>query len=171
MIFVFTFYPIQQRLREFIVKLIALSYQGQAFDKEEKYEEAIKMFDRVLALQPNENRLFSKAVVLYKMNRTSEAADAFRQVLKVNPENYKSCAALGTILCEQNEFVEAATLLEKVYESKEYLLLDKKSVLQNLGLAYIKAGKVEKGKKAFEELLKEDQFDMCRECIVHGLEI
>ena len=135
---------------------IALSYQGQAFDKEEKYEEAIKMFDRVLVLQPNENRFFSKAVVLYKMNRISEAAVVFRQVLKLNPENYKSCAALGTILCEQNEFAEAATLLEKVYESKEYQLLDKKSVLQNLGLAYIKAGKVEKGQKAFEELLKED---------------
>ena len=115
------------------------------------------MFDRVLVLQPNENRFFSKAVVLYKMNRISEAAVVFRQVLKLNPENYKSCAALGTILCEQNEFAEAATLLEKVYESKEYQLLDKKSVLQNLGLAYIKAGKVEKGQKAFEELLHAEQ--------------
>lgn len=133
---------------------VVLTFRGGELDAEGKHEEALAYFQRAVKNQETEARQFSIGVMLYKLERKEEAKVQLEKVLKKNPNHLKACAALGSLNCEASEFGKAAVLLEKVYKGNEFELLEKSAILQNLGVAYVKIGKIAEGRKMFEELLE-----------------
>ncbi len=133
---------------------IAMTYRGHELGREEKIGEAIQMFKDVLKFAPNEDRRFALAVLLYKDEKRDEAEIEFKAVLKANDNHLKSCAALGTILCEKGQYTEATTLLRKAYVGKEFDLFGKGPLMQNLAVSLVKGGKLEEGKQIFKELVE-----------------
>jgi tetratricopeptide (TPR) repeat protein len=133
---------------------IAMTYRGHELGREGKIGEAIQMFKDVLKFAPNEDRRFALAVLLYKDEKRDEAEIEFKAVLKVNDNHLKSCAALGTILCEKGQYTEATTLLRKAYVGKEFDLFGKGPLMQNLAVSLVKGGKLEEGKQIFKELVE-----------------
>lgn len=62
--------------------------KGNALDDQKKYEEAIKCFDKLIELDPNNARVwYYKGVLLYKLGKYEEAIKCFDKTLQINP-NY-----------------------------------------------------------------------------------
>ena len=140
----------QEKVR---LKAIAMTYRGHELEREDKASDAIAMFDAVLKLEPTESRRFAYAVLLYKNNKQDDAEDQFRSILDANKMHFKSCAALGTILCEKGQHSEASSLLKRAYDGEEFDLFGKAPLMQNLAVAMVKSGKLEKGKQVFKDLV------------------
>ena len=140
----------QEKVR---LKAIAMTYRGHELEREGKASDAIAMFDAVLKLEPTENRRFAYAVLLYKNNKQDDAEDQFRSILDANKTHFKSCAALGTILCEKGQYSEASSLLKRAYDGEEFDLFGKAPLMQNLAVSMVKGGKLEEGKQVFKDLV------------------
>ena len=133
----------QEKMR---LKAIAMTYRGHELEREGKSSDAIAMFDAVLKLEPTENRRFAYAVLLYKNDKQDDAEDQFRSILDANKTHFKSCAALGTILCEKGQYSEACSLLKRAYDGEEFDLFGKAPLMQNLAVSMVKSGKLERRK-------------------------
>ena len=134
------------------LEAIALTYRVNELDGEGKFEESLTLMERAIQLERTFHRVFSKAVILYKLRRLNDAAECFRNALAENSDHFPSCSALGSILCETEKYEEATTYLEKAYNGEGFDLLEKESILQNLGIAYLKTEQNEKAKQIFTEL-------------------
>lgn len=148
------------------LKAIAMTYRGHELEREDKVSDAIAMFDAVVKLEPTENRRFAYAVLLYKNNKHDDAENQFRNILDANKAHFKSCAALGTILCEKGQYSEACALLKNAYDGKEFDLFGKGPLMQNLAVAMVKSGKLEEGKQIFKDLVAlEPENDIAKQAL------
>ena len=62
-------------------------------------QSALEMFDKVLALAPNDTDTWvNKGYVLWNLNRTDEANKAFDKVIEIHPEMKETIAVLRAVL-------------------------------------------------------------------------
>ena len=79
--------------------------------KAEKYKQALVPLEKDLALNPD--RIHSRALKAYafqRLNRTKEAKDAYREIIRRDPKNVLANNNLGTLLDQEGNYTEAAAL-------------------------------------------------------------
>lgn len=81
----------------------------------EKYEQAIALLERVISLQPDYFNAHNDLGVIYlKMNRLDEAANSFRQAIRIDDTNHLPRLNLGIVLNRQQKYKESAEVLSKI---------------------------------------------------------
>jgi len=77
-----------------------------------KYNEAISLFDKALAVEPtNTLALSNKGTTLVYLHKYNEAISLFNKVLAVDPNNAYALALKGISLASLHRYAEAISLL------------------------------------------------------------
>ena len=82
--------------------------------KAEKFKQALVPLEKDLALNPD--RIHSRALKAYafqRLNRTKEAKDAYREIIRRDPKNVLANNNLGTLLDQEGNYTEAAQRFER----------------------------------------------------------
>jgi tetratricopeptide (TPR) repeat protein len=115
-----------------------------------KYDEAEKLFDQALAIDPSFSQaLANRALNLAKQGKSEAALGAWRALLEREPLNRDALMALGNQYLEAKGYKEARDCYTKL------LTVDKKNVaaLNNLGLCHYNLGDLGGAEKTFSEAL------------------
>jgi len=92
---------------------------GIALISENRYEEAIKYYDKILEINPNDEKaLLNKGSVLIELDRIEEAIKYYERIIEINPNNVKALASKGIALAHLQEYNDALVMIDKA------LLLD-----------------------------------------------
>lgn len=85
-----------------------LHMQALAAASNDNFDEAIRLLDRAIAIQPQEALFFTaKGQVELANKRDSRAAEAFTKALSLNPDYYVGHLGLGLIQKKQNRLAQA----------------------------------------------------------------
>ena len=106
----------------------------------------------ITTMSGGNNYAFNKAMVAYKEGKYKEAIDSWEKLYQNNPQNDSLNYFLGAAHLANAETQKAISYLEQVYPRVESSF--QQESLWYLGLAYLKAGEVEKAK---EFLAKSDR--------------
>ena len=162
-----------------------LQAQAQLFSSQERYDEALEYFDRVITYRPdNENALLGKAELLLRMDRLDDALDAYRLAVKKWPDNAIVLNALGYTLADRTEeYREAEKLIRKalklnpdsaaIIDSYGWVLYrqgDYEKALVELERAYVQLEDPEVAAHIIEVLWKMDRSDEAMERLVEAEE-
>jgi len=118
---------------------------GQMMIDEERFEEAHRVSDEALSLNPDSTRLkFLKASVYEREGAISQAEVIFRELLESSPEDTSVMNYLGYMLVENDiKLEEAGELLEKAVSLEPY----NGAFQDSLGWLYFKTGDYAKAEK------------------------
>ena len=94
------------------------------------------------------NTLIEQAVQFQQAGRYSQAANAYREVLKARPDDVATHVNLGVVLVNLGRFDEAIAQ----YEAAAKLLPGDQRIALNIALAYEKSGRLTDAQKRFEAL-------------------
>lgn len=129
--------------------------QAQLLTSQDRYEDALEYFDRVIVYRPDkESSYLGKAELLLRMGRLQDSIAVYRQALKRWPENSVVLNALGYTLADRTEeYREAAKLI------KLALKLDPENaaIIDSYGWVLYRQGNYEKAlvelERAYEKLV------------------
>ena len=84
----------------------------------EQYEDAVKTYERLLALAPKHNTAhFNVGICYEKLGRWQEATDSFQKALEADPQRTEAQLGLGICLLHQEKPEPAAACFEKVWRA------------------------------------------------------
>ena len=90
---------------------------GVALISENRYEEAIKYYDKILEVNPDDQKaLLNKGSVLKDLERYEEAIKYYDKILEVNPDHVKALSNKGISLAWLQEWSEAEELIFRAVE-------------------------------------------------------
>jgi tetratricopeptide (TPR) repeat protein len=85
-----------------------------ALISEGNYEESIKYYDRILEINPEDQKaLLNNGSVLIELDRFEEAIKYYDRILEINPKNVKALASKGIALSHLEKYDEAIVVLNK----------------------------------------------------------
>jgi tetratricopeptide (TPR) repeat protein len=92
--------------------------QAQLLASQERYDDALKYYDRVSRYRPDdENVMLGKAELLLRMDRLDDAIEVYREAVDRWPDSAMSLNALGYTLADRTtRYKEAAKLIDKALE-------------------------------------------------------
>ncbi len=94
-------------------------------------------------------RQFQEAVALQQQGKFTEAAAAYRALLKRNPAYVEAQANLGVVLARLGKYDEAVIAYERALKLAPHLI----QIELNLGIAHYRAGQIAKAALVFERFL------------------
>jgi tetratricopeptide (TPR) repeat protein len=116
-----------------------------------KYEEALKIFDKILALSPHDSVTFAgKALAYLWLNDPEKALSFAREAVRFAPKDEVSSANLSYVYIQLKMYEEA------IKESKRLIMDIPNSLISyyNLGYGYVMTNQLEEGIRAFKEAIK-----------------
>ena len=79
-----------------------------------RYEEAIKYYDKILEINPEDQKaLLNNGSVLIELDKFEEAIKYYDKILEINPNNVKALASKGIALSHLQKDDEAIIILDK----------------------------------------------------------
>lgn len=114
--------------------------------KEKRLKEAEKYYLKVVALLPENAKIYGRLGVIYfKSGNFKDAQEAFLNAIRLDPENGFYQNNLGLVLFTQGKYKQALLYFENAVD------IDEKNTKRwvSLGLCYEKLGKQEKAKEAW----------------------
>ena len=142
---------VQLRLPRGLAFGVALALGALTFAQTAIYRDKFALFDSVLARNPDcwmaHNNL---AILLVKEERISEAAEHFREALRLKPNDAENENNLGTALSRLHRPAEAIP----EYEAALRLKPDYPEVRFDLGLALLNTGRAHEAIPQFEQVLR-----------------
>lgn len=126
-----------------------LFYIGNRQLSEQKYDEAILTYERVLAYNPNNVQYLLAVAEVYARYKQmpSKALPYMRKANALDPENDEVTEKLGITFAMLNRYKDAIAVLEPLLAKNP----QNKSVMRNLGIAYYKAGYTDKGQQLMDQ--------------------
>ena len=115
--------------------------QAQLLASQERYDEAIEYFDRVITYRPDsENALLGKAELLLRMGRMDDAIEIYRQAAKKWPDSAVVLNALGYTLADRTEeYKEASKLIKRALKLEP----DSAAIIDSYGWVLYRQGEYE----------------------------
>ena len=109
--------------------------KGQTLRQLEKYDEAIKEFDKVLSRESkNRDALYQKGKIFHILGKYRESLDLFDKVLEFRPRDNEVLEAKGRSHDELDEFKEASESLSKSLSVEDEVIYNDRGVaLTRLG--------------------------------------
>jgi len=122
---------------------------GLLYYEQGDYEEAMKVFEKILEIEPENSRIMHILGSLYLENGNEESAiEILKEAISIDPKNDRSLNTLGYIYSERGELLDEA--LELVKQATE-ISPQNGGYWDSLGWVYFKKGQYE---KALEALTK-----------------
>ena len=118
-----------------------------------KYKEALKTFDEILVMSPDDGVVFAgKALAYFWLDDPDKAIQFAKKAVKSSPRNEIASANLAYIYIRLKLFEEA------ISESKRFIADAPGSVMgyYNLGIGYVMTNKLEEAVTAFRKAIKVD---------------
>ena len=97
---------------------------------------------------PDPTALAQRAIQLQQSGNYTDAAEAYRALLKILPNDVTTHVNLGVVLVNLGQYDEAIS----EYQTADKLLPDDPRIALNMALAYQKSGRFEEARKRFESL-------------------
>jgi len=116
-----------------------------------KYEEALKIFEKILALSPNDSVTFAgKALAYLWLNNPDKAINFAREAVRFAPKDELSSANLSYI------YMQLKMYEESIKESKRLIMDIPNSLISyyNLGYGYVMTNRLEDAVRAFQEAIR-----------------
>ena len=130
-----------------------LTNRGNQFYDQQQYDSAMKYYEAVLAMEPeNQYALYNKALVYYTRQDYSLSIRLLRKCLKLHPDYGYAYYLLGDDYKAIGKGDSARICFEKAYE---YEIRDSE-LLQNLGEAYARMGKRQDAIRIYQEAISRD---------------
>jgi tetratricopeptide (TPR) repeat protein len=101
---------------------------------------------------PDPAAQFNRALALQQEGKLTEAADAYRAVLKLKPDYVEAHANLGVVLARLGKYEEAIVAYETAYRLAPHLT----PILLNLGIAHYRAGQFARAVDVFPQFLEKN---------------
>lgn len=118
----------------------------------DQFQQALDVLNTGLTRWPDANDIrLQRALVLFRLDRSAEAKQALREIIKSDPENAPALNALGFTLADENQSLdEAHSLIERA------LKLDPQNsaYIDSLGWYYYRKGELVKAEKALSRAFK-----------------
>ncbi|TKB09145.1 tetratricopeptide repeat protein [Desulforhopalus sp. IMCC35007] len=132
-----------------------LLFLANIYVQQEKIEEAVVLYEQILAIQPDNEPVNTRLGILYThLGQYDTAEQIFRQLLEQNPESYFTILSLARLLNQKNEYNEAAELYEKA------LTLNwSKELAFEIGYLYSSRDEFEKALRIYTTITDNDKFD------------
>jgi tetratricopeptide (TPR) repeat protein len=132
-----------------------LLFLANIYVQQEKIEEAVVLYEQILAIQPDNEPVNTRLGILYThLGQYDTAEQIFRQLLEHNPESYFTILSLARLLNQENEYSEAAELYEKA------LTLNwSKELAFEIGYLYSSRDEFEKALRIYTTITDNDKFD------------
>ena len=87
---------------------------GAALITEGRFEESIKYYDRILEINPEDQRaMLNKGSVLLELDRYEDAIKEYDRILEINPDNVKALVSKGMALSFLQQYDEALFVIDK----------------------------------------------------------
>lgn len=133
---------------------------GVVYDKMGKPDEALKIMQKVLKLEPGNPDALNYVGYTYadKGMRLDEAEQMIKKALEAKPDNGYFLDSLGWVYFRQGRIKEAISFLEKAVEKTK----NDPVILEHLGDAYTSAGMHEKAVKAYNKAKEQEGADIGR---------
>lgn len=150
----------------------------------EDYHKSVKLFQQAIHITPSDDLYYSMAIALKKLGKLEEAAQAYENAIRMNPENYNACYNIVVIYKDLKKYDKAInyankcvlidpnaeeiySLLSFLYEAVNEIELSIKALekasnlnpeqylyFYNLGVLYSKLKNVEKSIHNYEKVLE-----------------
>nr|QNO43661.1 cell division coordinator CpoB [Methanosarcinales archaeon ANME-2c ERB4] len=128
-----------------------LHNKGLALADLDRYEEALKAFEKAIKLKPDASYAwYSKGRALADLDRYEEALKAFEKTIELKPDDADAWHSKGVALADLDRHEEALKAYEKTIELKP----DYYGTWFNKGLALGKLDRLEEALKAYEKTIK-----------------
>lgn len=125
----------------------ALFHRGELLAKEGKYTDAIRDYERALALKHYfTDARFGLAMAYLHQQDLERGKENCERILVIDQRDARAYRCLGRILIEQNNFIEAARVLERGIA----YLPNQKELWYDLGLTYVARGMPGRASLAFQ---------------------
>ncbi len=101
-----------------------------ALISEGRHDESIKYYDKILEINPNDQKaLLNKGSVFVELERFEEAIVQYNKILELNPNNVKALASKGIALSWLEKYDEALFVLDKALslEPNNKIIREKKA--------------------------------------------
>jgi tetratricopeptide (TPR) repeat protein len=149
---------------------IALSNWATELDKAGKTKSALKQMLKAREMEKTEGRTFTCGLLHYSLAEYPESLALFEEVLETNPEHVDAIAAIGNIYIQEEKFDAALEKLKLADADIDRLtVMDKVSLIQNLGVAHLKTGDPVSAKETFERILKLDPDNAQAKLALHAV--
>ena len=125
-----------------------LQAQAALLSSQERYEEALEYFERIMVYRPDsENIVLAKAELLLRMDDVDGAVATYRDAIKSWPDSAIAMNALGYTLADRTtDYREAAKLIKKALKLEP----DSAAIIDSHGWVLYRQGKHEKALKELE---------------------
>jgi tetratricopeptide (TPR) repeat protein len=111
-----------------------LTQKAKDLVNKQKYLEAIDLFDRIIKINPDNERAWSqKAYCLWCLDRNQSAIECFQKTLELDPGNNYARMSLGKISFDLQEYNQAISYLDRAVESNNQDI----SAYYYLGLSWL----------------------------------
>lgn len=121
---------------------------GLAYSRLERYDDAIDLLKKAIAMNPQEADVhFQLALIYIKQRKYSAAINSLKEAVRIDPFHVEAYANLGLAYQKEGCAPEAIRVLEKAVHMKQ----GSAAVSRNLGDAYYSAGKHKEALEAYRE--------------------
>jgi tetratricopeptide (TPR) repeat protein len=128
--------------------MFALFYRGELLAKEGKYTDAIRDYERALALKHYfTDARFGLAMVFLQRQDLQKGKENCERILVIDRRDVRAYKCLGRILMERKDFAEAS----KVYERGLAYLPANKELWHDLSLTYVARGMLGPASVAYQK--------------------
>jgi tetratricopeptide (TPR) repeat protein len=128
-----------------------LQLKGLLLIESARWEEALKIFQMVIDLQPdNDSAWFQRGYLLDELGRYEEAIASYDRSLKLKPDDYVTCYNRGTSLGNFGRYEEAIASFDRILEIKP----DDYEAWYNRGTALGNLGRYEESITSFDRSLE-----------------
>jgi tetratricopeptide (TPR) repeat protein len=117
------------------------NYVGGAYYERGDVQGALEQYQQSVAVRPNDIGYFNMGAMYEKLDRPSEAADAYRKAIAINPISMDARVNLGILLMRADQPVEAEKLFREAIQSAP-VFAGVRDVQPLLILAYFNLGTV-----------------------------
>lgn len=144
-----------------ILKLIplqpdALHMLGVTEFQQKRYQQAVDLINQAKTFRADSHLVhFNLGNALRSAGRLEEACEAYRQAIKLNPNNIEAQKNIGNVLKEQNLMAEAIRYYDKILEKDPYHAY----TLYNKSIALLSLGRLAEGWDLYEHRLSCDTSD------------
>jgi tetratricopeptide (TPR) repeat protein len=150
---------------------IALSHWATELDKAGKVKESLKQMNKAKKMEKTEHRVFTCALLEYQLEKWDLSLAHFAEVLEMNPGHADAKAASGNIHIHEERFPEALEMLKQAKaQLDEVTVMPHPSLLQNLGVAYLRTGDPISAREVFEEILVLDPENSQAKLALHAVQ-
>ena len=148
-----------------------LRVKAQLFASVDRYEDALKLYDKAMRYRPDDERTaLGRAELLLRMGRLDEAIDAYAEAVERWPDSAMALNAYGYTLADRTErYREAEKLIRRALKKEP----ESAAIIDSMGWVLFKLGRFDEAllelERAFDRMSGEDGADEVAAHIVETL--